>query len=80
MAIPSGHRANFDTLMQAARDGNLALMECRDAVTLELSRASLRSAKAMPATCASRSMPGGTFCTVIATLVPSDAGGEAADV
>ena len=35
MAIPAGHRANFETLMRAARDGNLALMECRDAVTLE---------------------------------------------
>lgn len=28
MAIPHHVRANFDTLVRAARDGNLALMEC----------------------------------------------------
>lgn len=33
MAIPDHARTNFDTLLRAAADGNLALMECRDAVT-----------------------------------------------
>jgi hypothetical protein len=35
MAIPDHARANFDTLLRAARDGNLALMECLDAATRE---------------------------------------------
>jgi hypothetical protein len=35
MAIPDHHLKNFQTLMRAAEDGNLALMECRDAVTGE---------------------------------------------
>ncbi|TCR74092.1 hypothetical protein EV561_12460 [Rhizobium sp. BK376] len=35
MAIPDHARTNFDTLLPAASDGNLALMECRDAVTRE---------------------------------------------
>jgi hypothetical protein len=35
MAIPDYARANFDTLLRAASDGNLALMECRDAATRE---------------------------------------------
>lgn len=35
MPIPDGFRANFDTLLRAAADGNLALMECSDAATGE---------------------------------------------
>ncbi|NLS07469.1 hypothetical protein HGP14_29785 [Rhizobium sp. P32RR-XVIII] len=35
MAIPDHARANFDTLLRAASDGNLALMECLDASTRE---------------------------------------------
>ncbi|WP_404337906.1 DUF6117 family protein [Sphingomonas sp. MMS12-HWE2-04] len=35
MAIPPGHQANFETLPRAARAGDLALMECQDAVTLQ---------------------------------------------
>ncbi|MBP7339659.1 DUF6117 family protein [Niveispirillum sp.] len=35
MAIPDHARANFSTLLRAAHDGNLALMECNDAVTGE---------------------------------------------
>ncbi|ACI59567.1 conserved hypothetical protein (plasmid) [Rhizobium leguminosarum bv. trifolii WSM2304] len=35
MAIPDHARANFDTLLRAAADGNLALMECLDASTRE---------------------------------------------
>jgi len=35
MAIPDPFRANFNTLLRAAGDGNLALMECLDAVTRE---------------------------------------------
>lgn len=35
MAIPDYARANFNTLLRAAGDGNLALMECADAVTGE---------------------------------------------
>lgn len=31
MAIPDYARTNFQTLLRAARDGNLALMECLDA-------------------------------------------------
>jgi hypothetical protein len=33
MAIPETYRRNFDTLLRAAADGNLALMECTDAVS-----------------------------------------------
>ena len=33
MSIPSFARTNFQTLLRAAGDGNLALMECLDAVT-----------------------------------------------
>jgi len=33
MSIPDHARTNFQTLLRAAGDGNLALMECRDAVT-----------------------------------------------
>lgn len=33
MAIPDYARTNFDTLLRAASDGRLALMECLDAVT-----------------------------------------------
>ncbi|GGN59165.1 hypothetical protein GCM10011349_39390 [Novosphingobium indicum] len=33
MAIPEPYRRNFETLLRAAADGNLALMECRDALT-----------------------------------------------
>ncbi|MEZ2129767.1 MULTISPECIES: DUF6117 family protein [unclassified Sinorhizobium] len=35
MAIPDHARTNFDTLLRAASDGNLALMECLDAATRE---------------------------------------------
>jgi hypothetical protein len=35
MSIPDHARANFQTLLRAAADGNLALMECNDAVTGE---------------------------------------------
>ncbi|MBY3516486.1 hypothetical protein HFN76_30445 [Rhizobium laguerreae] len=35
MAIPDYARLNFDTLLRAASDGNLALMECLDAATRE---------------------------------------------
>ena len=35
MSIPMHVQANFDTLCRAALDGNLALMECTDAVTGE---------------------------------------------
>lgn len=35
MAIPDHARTNFDTLLRAAGDGNLALMECLDATTRE---------------------------------------------
>ncbi len=35
MAIPDPVRTNFNTLLRAAGDGNLALMECLDAVTRE---------------------------------------------
>lgn len=31
MAIPDHARANFQTLLRAARRGDLALMECADA-------------------------------------------------
>ncbi len=33
MAIPDPVRTNFNTLLCAAGDGNLALTECLDAVT-----------------------------------------------
>ena len=33
MAIPEPYRRNFETLLRAAADGNLALLECRDAQT-----------------------------------------------
>ena len=33
MAIPDAYARNFDTLLRAAADGNLALLECTDAVT-----------------------------------------------
>ena len=35
MSIPDHARTNFQTLLRAASDGNLALMECTDAVTGE---------------------------------------------
>jgi Family of unknown function (DUF6117) len=35
MAIPDYARANFNTLIRAAEDGNLALMECTDSHTGE---------------------------------------------
>ena len=35
MSIPDHARANFQTLLRAAEDNNLALMECADAVTGE---------------------------------------------
>lgn len=35
MAIPDHARTNFKTLLRAAADGNLALMECTDAATGE---------------------------------------------
>jgi len=36
MAIPDHLRANFQTLLRAARDDHLALMECTDMLTGEL--------------------------------------------
>ncbi len=33
MSIPAYARANFQTLLRAAADGNLALLECTDAAT-----------------------------------------------
>jgi hypothetical protein len=33
MAIPEAYRANFQTLLRAAADGNLALLECADAAS-----------------------------------------------
>lgn len=35
MSIPDHARANFQTLLRAAENGHLALMECVDAVTGE---------------------------------------------
>lgn len=35
MAIPDHAQTNFKTLLRAAADGNLALMECTDAATGE---------------------------------------------
>jgi len=35
MSIPDHARANFETLLRAASDGNLALMECLDAETAQ---------------------------------------------
>jgi hypothetical protein len=35
MAIPDSYRRNFQTLLQAAEQGDLALMECADAQTGE---------------------------------------------
>jgi hypothetical protein len=35
MAIPEAHRTNFQTLLDAAAQGDLALMECTDAATGE---------------------------------------------
>ena len=35
MAIPDPARTNFNTLLRAAGDGNLALMECLDAAARE---------------------------------------------
>lgn len=35
MSIPDYVRTNFNTLLRAASNGNLALMECTDAVTGE---------------------------------------------
>ena len=35
MTIPDHARANFEILLRAAADGNLALMECVDALTGE---------------------------------------------
>ena len=35
MTIPDHARANFETLLRAAAEGNLALMECTDALTGE---------------------------------------------
>ena len=35
MAIPDHARSNFDTLLRAAVNGHLALMECSDALTGE---------------------------------------------
>lgn len=35
MAIPDHLTSNFKTLLRAADDGNLALMECQDAATGE---------------------------------------------
>jgi len=36
MAIPEYVSKNFNTLLRAAHDGNLGLMECRDVATREI--------------------------------------------
>lgn len=36
MSIPDYARTNFQTLLRAAADGNLALMECSDATTRDV--------------------------------------------
>lgn len=33
MAIPRGHKSNFNALLRAAKNGDLALLECYDAKT-----------------------------------------------
>ena len=33
MSIPAGHTANFQTMLRAAADDNLCLMECVDAAS-----------------------------------------------
>lgn len=35
MAIPKGHKTNFETLQRASDNGDLALMECTDRETGE---------------------------------------------
>lgn len=35
MSIPDGVRVNFNTLLDAAKSGRLALLECQDADTRE---------------------------------------------
>lgn len=35
MTIPAGHATNFDTMLRAAANGHLALLECKDARTGE---------------------------------------------
>lgn len=35
MTIPAGHATNFDTMLRAAANGHLALLECKDAKTGE---------------------------------------------
>ena len=40
MAIPDYARTNFNTLLRAAGDGNLALMGCLDAVTASVAMSS----------------------------------------
>ncbi len=35
MAIPKAFKKNFETLLAAAKNGDLALLECEDAVTKE---------------------------------------------
>jgi hypothetical protein len=45
MSIPEYARANFSTLLRAAACGDLALLDCADAVT---GRAALRDLTIMP--------------------------------
>lgn len=33
MAIPEGYKSNFNTMLAAAKNGDLALLECTDAAT-----------------------------------------------
>jgi hypothetical protein len=33
MPLPPGHRANFETLLLAAKSGDLALLDCRERTT-----------------------------------------------
>ena len=33
MSIPAGHTKNFDTMVKAAKNGDLALLECIDVKT-----------------------------------------------
>lgn len=57
MAIPKVFRDNFTTLLRAATDGNLALLECTDAATGEPRYVTRRHIKSIgdkpPLVCAS---------------------------
>jgi hypothetical protein len=55
MCIPDHARANFQTLLRAATDGNLALMECNHAVTGEPPTSFARSDATARISCSRRS-------------------------